>query len=81
MYQFRFHNLDEIDLVTAFITGFYNCTNHKKFMKNEDMAEIHENAEHGINELFMNLGKVTTEEAMLERKRECKWRWFKLCSG
>jgi hypothetical protein len=50
-------------------------------MKNEDMAEIHENAEHGINELFMNLGKVTTEEAMLERKRECKWRWFKLCSG
>lgn len=69
MYQFRINNLDELDFVTAFITGFYNCNKNRDTMKHSDMISLHQSAESSINELFMNLGKVMTEESLVDNRR------------
>ena len=68
--------MEQIDLVVTMITGFYQCTNNKQFIKSSEMAELHEKAERHINHLFMNLGKVALEEGMVDRKRKSKQRLF-----
>lgn len=72
MYKVKIQNMDEIDFVTAFITGFNNCTNNKKYMNSSEFAEIHYSAERTINDLFLNLGKVVTEEGMVDKKKASK---------
>lgn len=73
LYQIRINNLDEVDFVTAFITGFYNCNRNKDTMKHSDMLLLQQKAESNINHLFMNLAKVMTEESLVDnrRKGEC----------
>jgi hypothetical protein len=37
LYRIRINNLDEVDFVTALITGFFNCDTHLDSMKHSDM--------------------------------------------
>lgn len=58
--------------MTTMITGFFECDKHSEVMKNSDMVRLQQKAEANINQLFMNLGRLTTEENLVENRRNGK---------
>lgn len=71
-YTIKIKNHDNFELIITLVSGFKNCTNSSKYLKENHVTELNQKLEDRIHDLYSNVLGFTTKNSDVERRAECK---------